>query len=184
MRGSTAGAGGGAIAVSSAGTTSMDVDWSMVLSLGILVKVCSAVVVLFSASMAMGWTRVDLSIGTRARVDMSSSINFRKVVICVAITQTQIEVETAMGIGPVVRFIDIHLFNGSLYLEILVENNQGKGEPVTDVAAGFACERWLSFRYLIHPIHEMRSRVAVGGVPHTVVKGGTHGQIESLSVAY
>uniref|UniRef100_A0A915I9S6 Uncharacterized protein n=1 Tax=Romanomermis culicivorax TaxID=13658 RepID=A0A915I9S6_ROMCU len=41
--------------------------------------------VFVSASIAMGWTRVDSSIGTGARVDMSLSINFNKSVICVAV---------------------------------------------------------------------------------------------------
>uniref|UniRef100_A0A915JGE8 Secreted protein n=1 Tax=Romanomermis culicivorax TaxID=13658 RepID=A0A915JGE8_ROMCU len=40
----------------------------------------------FRASIAMGWTGVDSSMGTGARVNMSSSINFRKWVICMAIT--------------------------------------------------------------------------------------------------
>uniref|UniRef100_A0A915HJ04 Uncharacterized protein n=1 Tax=Romanomermis culicivorax TaxID=13658 RepID=A0A915HJ04_ROMCU len=93
------------------------------------------------------------------------------------------KVKTAMGIGHVVRFVDINLFNGRFHLEIFVEDDGGKGERVTDVGSWFACKRGLSYRYSIHPIHEACSRVAIGAVPHTVVKGGMRGRIEILSVA-
>uniref|UniRef100_A0A915IK28 Uncharacterized protein n=1 Tax=Romanomermis culicivorax TaxID=13658 RepID=A0A915IK28_ROMCU len=89
----------------------------------------------------------------------------------------------AMGICRVVRFIDIDLFYGGFHVELLVKDEQALSEPVADVKSGFACERWLLLRYSVHPIGEMRSRVAIGVVPHTVVKGGTHCRIEILSVA-
>uniref|UniRef100_A0A915L6A6 Uncharacterized protein n=1 Tax=Romanomermis culicivorax TaxID=13658 RepID=A0A915L6A6_ROMCU len=70
QRGSMAGAIGGNIVLGSEGTTSIDMDWSTVLS---------------SASIAVGWTGVDSSISTGARVDISSSVSFKKSVICVAV---------------------------------------------------------------------------------------------------
>uniref|UniRef100_A0A915L8G9 Secreted protein n=1 Tax=Romanomermis culicivorax TaxID=13658 RepID=A0A915L8G9_ROMCU len=42
-------------------------------------------VVFVLASILVGWTGVDSSIGTGVRVDISLSVNFKKLIICVAV---------------------------------------------------------------------------------------------------
>uniref|UniRef100_A0A915JTD0 Secreted protein n=1 Tax=Romanomermis culicivorax TaxID=13658 RepID=A0A915JTD0_ROMCU len=48
------------------------------------------------ASIAASWIGADSSIGTRARVEISSSISFKKFVICVAVTARS---NGAAGVG-------------------------------------------------------------------------------------
>uniref|UniRef100_A0A915KUA7 Uncharacterized protein n=1 Tax=Romanomermis culicivorax TaxID=13658 RepID=A0A915KUA7_ROMCU len=103
MRRSTAHISGGANTAGSWGATSMDVDWWAVLSSGISVNVCSAVVVFVLASIAMGWMGVDLSICTGARVHMSSSVNFKKSVICMAMA---VKLAVAVGTGRANTSVD------------------------------------------------------------------------------
>uniref|UniRef100_A0A915KFU8 Uncharacterized protein n=1 Tax=Romanomermis culicivorax TaxID=13658 RepID=A0A915KFU8_ROMCU len=52
----------------------------------------------------------------------------------------RIEMKTTMGVGRVVRLVDIDLFDGSFHSKILMEDNRAKGEPVTDVGTGFTAE--------------------------------------------
>uniref|UniRef100_A0A915J5T7 Uncharacterized protein n=1 Tax=Romanomermis culicivorax TaxID=13658 RepID=A0A915J5T7_ROMCU len=91
--------------------------------------------------------------------------------------------KTAMGIGCIVRFVDIDLFYVGFHVEIFIEDDRVQSKPVADVGSGITCKRGLSLWYSVHPIVETRPGVAVGAVPHTLVKGGTCCRIEILSVA-
>uniref|UniRef100_A0A915L303 Secreted protein n=1 Tax=Romanomermis culicivorax TaxID=13658 RepID=A0A915L303_ROMCU len=60
-------------------------------------------VVFVLASIAVGWTGVDLSMGTAVRVDISLSVSFKKLVICVAVA---LRWAVAVGIGRADTSVD------------------------------------------------------------------------------
>uniref|UniRef100_A0A915JIK9 Uncharacterized protein n=1 Tax=Romanomermis culicivorax TaxID=13658 RepID=A0A915JIK9_ROMCU len=89
MQGSMVGASGTATAAGSCGT---DIHSSGFVSGGFLRNIDQCLIP--GAFIAVGWTGVDFSIGTGARVDMSSSINFKKSVICLVVA-----VKSAVAVG-------------------------------------------------------------------------------------
>uniref|UniRef100_A0A915IYG5 Uncharacterized protein n=1 Tax=Romanomermis culicivorax TaxID=13658 RepID=A0A915IYG5_ROMCU len=89
MGGSTVDAVGGNVVAGSTSTMSIDVNWSTVLSW---------------ASIAVGWMGVDSSIGPRARFEISSSVSFKKSVICVAVPVIS---DGAAGVGRANMSVDV-----------------------------------------------------------------------------
>uniref|UniRef100_A0A915LAM6 Uncharacterized protein n=1 Tax=Romanomermis culicivorax TaxID=13658 RepID=A0A915LAM6_ROMCU len=99
------------------------------------------------------------------------------------VNEGRVKTETTMGISRVVRVIDIDLFNKCFHVELLVEDDRAESKLVADVCSRVACKRGLSLGNGIHPIGEVRSGVALGMVPHTIVESGGPCRINSLSLA-